>query len=134
MREVEMAAATTGPAFNGCSQAAVLPLEVLQRPIAAVSHIDVDDNQAGDGTGHNADASLGASGKPGARFRFAGMSVLELLPADQWSLVAGSDWDDRPASPYVLVDCRIHRNLRVNHSHDLRFHPHIATLPPAAVV
>jgi hypothetical protein len=44
MREVQMAAATTGPAFDGCRQAAVLSLEVLQRPIATVSHIDIDDH------------------------------------------------------------------------------------------
>ena len=94
MREVEMAAATTGPAFNGCSQAAVLPLEVLQRPIATVSHIDIDDNQARDCTGHNADARLGASVKPGARFRLGRTSVLKVLPADQGSFVFSFNRND----------------------------------------
>jgi len=114
MREVEMAAATTGPAFNGCSQAAVLPLEVLQRPIATVSHIDIDDNQAGDGAGHNADASLTASAKPGARLRLSRTSVLKVLPADQGSLVARPNRNDRPASPNIVMDLGVHRDLRVN--------------------
>src|SRR2546428_3276706 len=109
-----MAAATTGSAFDGRRKAAVLSLEVLQRHIATVSYVHIDDNQAGDGTGHNADASLAPSIKPGSRFRLTGMSVLELLPADQRSLVAWPDRDDRPVSPYVVVDRRVHRDLRVN--------------------
>src|SRR5438093_1203515 len=114
MREVEMAAATTGPAFNGCRQTAVLPLDVLQRSIATVSHIDIEDNQAGDGAGHNADASLTASAKPGARLRLSRTSVLKVLPADQGSLVARPNRNDRPASPNIVMDLGVHRDLRVN--------------------
>src|SRR5438128_5596436 len=114
MREVEMAAATTGPAFNGCRQTAVLPLEVLQRPIATVSHIDIDDNQAGDGTGHNTDAGLWPCAKPGAGFRLSRTSVLKVLPADQGSLVSSPNRNDRPASLNIVMDLGVHRDLRVN--------------------
>src|SRR5207249_2128731 len=115
-REVEMAAATTGPAFNGCRHAAVLALEVLQRPISTVSHIDIDDNQAGDGTRHNADASRTASAKPSARFRLSRTSVLKVLPADQGSLVSSPNRNDRPASPNIVMDLGVHRDLQVNPS------------------
>src|SRR5438034_1181756 len=116
MREVEMAAATTGQAFNSCWQAAVLPLEVLKRPIATVPHIDIDDNQAGDGTGHNADASLGRSAKPGAGFGLGRTSLLKVLPADQGSLVSSPNRNDRPASPNIVMDLGVHRDLQVNPS------------------
>src|SRR5438445_12911856 len=128
MREVQMAAATTGPAFNGRRQAAGLLLEVLQRPIATVSHIDIDDNQAGDGTGHNADASLGPSTKPGVRFRLCRTSMLKVLPADQGSLVSCPNRNDRPASLNIVMDLGVHRDLlRVNPPTT----PHIARLARA---
>src|SRR5689334_5508597 len=72
MREVEMAAAATGPTLDRRGQGAVLALELLQRLVAAMSRVDVDHDEAGDGTGHDSDAGIGPLPKPAARFRLAG--------------------------------------------------------------
>src|SRR5438094_4653573 len=69
MREVEMAPTTTGPAFYRRGHGTVLALELLQSLIAAMSRVDVDYDQAGNGTGHDSDASLRPLAKPAAHFR-----------------------------------------------------------------
>src|SRR5690242_11829185 len=91
VRAVEVAATTSGPAFDRRGQGAVLALELLQRLVAAMPWVDVDHNQARDRTGHDSDAGLGPLAKPAARFRFTGMSMLKLLPADQRSFVPCPD-------------------------------------------
>src|SRR5439155_24846651 len=117
-------------AFNRCCPAAVLPHEIHKRPIATEPHIDNDDNQAGAGTGNNADASLGRSAKPGAGFGLGRTSLLKVLPADQGSLVSSPNRNDRPASPNIVMDLGVHRDLRVNPPTTLDFpssHRHART-------
>src|SRR5438094_8306102 len=75
MREVEMAPATTGPAFHRRGHGTVLALELLQSRIAAMSCVDVDQDQAGDDTCHDPDAGLWPLTKPAARFRLARISM-----------------------------------------------------------
>src|SRR5262245_11185356 len=85
MREVEMAAAATRPTLDRRGQGAVLALELLQRLVAAMSRVDIDDDQPGIRTGHDSDARLGPLAKPAARFGLTRMSMLKLLPPDQRS-------------------------------------------------
>src|SRR5207249_12338533 len=59
-------------------------------------------------------ASRTASPNPGARLRLSTTSVLKALPADQGSLVARPNRNDRPASPNIVMDLGVHRDLRVN--------------------
>jgi hypothetical protein len=103
-----MAAATTCPALNGYGQAFVLALELLQRYIATMPDVDVDHDQAGDGTGYDPDPGLWPRPIPAECFRLIGMSVLKVLPSNQWSFVSGPDRDDRPASRCVIADCIVH--------------------------
>jgi len=81
-----------------------------------MSRVDIDHDQAGDGTGHDSDASLRPLAKPAARFRLTGVSMLKLLPADQRSLISCPDRDSRPASSHVLVNRLVDRDHWVNPS------------------
>src|SRR5438552_8584908 len=128
MREIEMAAATPGPAFQRCGHRAVLEFDLLQSLVPAVSRVDIDHDQAGDGTGHDSDASPRPLAKPAARFRLTGMSMLKLLPADQRSLISCPDRDDRPASSHVVVNGFVDRDHRVNPSGAFEFQPRVAMI------
>ena len=88
-----MAAATAGPAFHCCRQAAVLALELLQGDIAAMPHINIEHDQAGDHTRHDGDTGIGPCAKPVARFRSCWTPMLKLLPPEERSLVTGPDRD-----------------------------------------
>jgi hypothetical protein len=112
----------------------VLALEVLQRLVAAMSRVDIDHDQAGDGTGHDSDAGLWPLAKPAACFRLAGMSMLKLLPADQRSLISCPDRDDRPASCYVLVNGFVDRDHRVSPSDAFGFQPRVAMIARAVAL
>src|SRR5919197_1349945 len=80
MREVEMAAATTGPAFHCNGHRAVLALEVLQCHIAAMPHINIEHDQAGNRPRDDTDPGLRPCAKPAKRFRLTDKSVLKVLP------------------------------------------------------
>src|SRR5689334_1853611 len=134
MREVEMAATTAGPARDRRGQRAVLLLELLQRLVAAMSRVDIDYHQAGDGTGHDSDAGLRPLAKPAARFCLTGMSMLKLFPADQRSFISGPDRDDRPASPDVLVNGFVDRDHRVSPSGAFEFQLRAAMIARAVVL
>src|SRR5439155_8011311 len=105
-----MAATATGPAFHCRGHRAVFALELLKRLVAAMSRVDIDHDQAGDGTSHDSDASLRPLTKPAARFRLTGVSMLKLLPADQRSFISCPDRDSRPASSHVPVTRLVDRD------------------------
>src|SRR5206468_3150210 len=116
MRKVEMTPATARPAFDRYRQAGVLALEVLQTDIAAMPQIEIDHDEARDGTGHDTDPGVGPCAKPAARLLLTGAPELEFLPADERALVPRPDRDDRPASSDVVVDRLIHRSHQVSRS------------------
>src|SRR5262245_41631125 len=116
MREVEVAAATAGPALHRCRQAAVLALELLKGHIAAMPHINIEHDQAGDRASHDTDAGIGPCAKPVTRLRRAWTPMLKLLPSDERSLVTGLDRDDRPAPSHVVPDCLANRSHQVRRS------------------
>src|SRR5262245_42853059 len=68
MGKVQMTAAATGQALDGQRQALMLALEVFQGNVAAMPHIDIDHDQAGDGPGDYADACFGPCAEPAERF------------------------------------------------------------------
>ena len=94
MREVEMAATATCPTFHRRGQAAVFALEPLKGCIAAMPQINIDHNQAGDRTRHDADAGIRACAKPVAHIRLTCAPTLKLIPLDERSLVTRPDRDD----------------------------------------
>src|SRR5262249_56681609 len=98
-----MAATATGLAFHRRGQAAMLALALLKGYIAAMPHINIEHNEAGDRTDHDADAGIGPCAKPLACLRLAWAPMLKLVPADERSLVTRPDRDDRPTQSAVVL-------------------------------
>jgi hypothetical protein len=114
MREVEMAATTTGTTFHRHRHTIVLPFEALQAGVATVLGIDIKHNDRRDTTGHNSDPRLRPTRQPGLHFLNTGSSVLKFFPAYEWAFIATSDRKDRPAAFGVVLNRLADRNISVH--------------------
>ena len=56
--------------------------------------IEIDHDEAGNGTGDDADSGLGPTGEPGVHLVHVGAPVLKFFPAYQRALVTSPDRDD----------------------------------------
>ncbi len=87
--EPEVLAAAAGEGHDGVGQRPVPCLELVERPVAVVARIDVDDGEARHHPGHDADVGVGPASPPGAHLPGGSRLGHERSPPDPRMLAGG---------------------------------------------
>jgi hypothetical protein len=101
MGKVEVAAAAARYRLDRRRQRLVSLFESREARGAAVSRVDVDHHEAGDGAGDDGGAHLAAAAEPAPKLLLARAAALELLPAHDRPLPAALDGHHAPAAREV---------------------------------
>ena len=96
--EVQVPASPTAQDLHSDRDRAVFALEVLEGGVPVVARIDVEDDQAGDGAGDQAEAGIGPAAPPVPELAGGRPPLLELRPGDQRALAARLQRQRSPAT------------------------------------